>query len=291
MALEMLEPDKLPEWSADTLANFRRGRDRERDLLADLTRAGRDSEPPFEVIGREERFELRDHKGRVCIVGKVDAQLKIGRSSHPLEVKSWNTNTVARIETFEDLFLNRWTRAGGYQLLAYLLATNEACGFLLLDRNGLPLLLEVELEKHLDRIEDFLERAEIALDAKEKGLPPFIQDASECRYCGFYGGVCNPPSFSAGAEIVVDEGWIEKLERWHATKEAGEEHEALDKAIKKQFRGTDLAIAGGFLIEGEWQKQRYYDIPADEQKRIDAIRERYVRVEPKGKFLLKVTKI
>src|SRR5437016_1529390 len=77
MALEMLHPDAMPEFSADTLANLRRGRDRERDLLADFTRAGRNSTPAFEVLGREERFELRDHKGRVAIVGKVDARLKM----------------------------------------------------------------------------------------------------------------------------------------------------------------------------------------------------------------------
>src|SRR5262245_59135756 len=64
MALELLAPDKLPDFSIDTLANLRRGRDRERDLLADLTRAGRNAEPSFEVIGREQRFELKDHKGR-----------------------------------------------------------------------------------------------------------------------------------------------------------------------------------------------------------------------------------
>lgn len=300
MALEMLESDKLPEWSADTLANFRRGKDRERDLLADFTRAGRNSDPSFEVVGREERFELRDHKGRVCIVGKVDAQLKIGRSSHPLEVKSWNVNTVARIETFEDLFTNRWTRSGAHQILAYLLAKNEPLGFFLLDRNGLPLLLEVELEKHLHRIEDFLARAEIALDAVDwkrfpsdgrDMMPPYIKDASECKYCGFYGSVCNPPSFSAGAELIVDESTVQMVERYAAMQEAGEEYETLDKAIKKKFRGTDMALVGSVLLEGRWKPGVRYDLSDEAKEKIDAIKKPFATKDSKFAYSLKVTKL
>jgi hypothetical protein len=292
MALDMLSPDKLPEFSVDTLANFRRGKDRERDLLADLTRAGRDSEPSFEVVGREERFELRDHKGRIAIVGKVDARLEMGERSAPLEVKSWHPRLVARIEVFDDLFLNRWTRAGAHQILAYLLASHEPFGFLALDRNGLPLVLEVELEQHLDRMEDFLARAELALDAKEKVLakqdsqylPAFIQDAAECKYCGFYGSICNPPSFTEGAELVVDESIIQKIERWHEVRDASQEYEALDRDIKQRFRGIEMAVAGGFLLEGKFGKSTRYDIP-------DQIKKKYASVDPKGRFTLSITKI
>lgn len=304
MALEMLEPDKLPDWSADTLANFRRGKDRERDLLADFTRAGRNSDPPFEVIGREERFELRDHKGRVCIVGKVDAQLKVRRSSHPMEVKSWNPNLVARIESFDDLFLNRWTKAGAHQILAYMLAKNEPLGFFLLDRNGLPLLLPVELEKHLDRIEDFLARAEKALDAKEAVdsqkavnwqmnyyLPAFIDDPAECKYCGFYGSICQPPSFSRGADIVVDETVIQKIERWYETKDAGEEHETLDKELKKRFRGIEMVIAGGFLLDGHWKPGTRYDLSDEAKEQIEAIKKPFARKDPKYAYTMTVTKV
>lgn len=310
MALEMLHPDKLPEWSADTLANFRRGKDRERDLLADFTRAGRNSDPPFEVVGREERFELRDHKGRVAIVGKVDAQLKIGRMSAPMEVKSWNANVVARIETFDDLFANRWTRAGAHQLLVYLLAKEEPVGFLLLDRNGLPKLLPVVLNDHLHRMEDFLTRAEIAIDAREKiaglgkltseggkvmftedYLPPFTTEPSECKYCSFFGSICQPPTFNAGAEIVIDEAWIQKLERWHETLEAGEEHGTLDAELKKHFRGVDMAIAGGFLLEGKWQKDTKYELTAEAKAKIDEIKKPFAKKVDQGKFFLNVTKI
>lgn len=306
MALEMLEPDKLPEFSIDTLANLRRGKDRERDLLADFTRAGRNSEPSFEVVGREERFELRDHKSRVVIVGKIDARLKMGRQSFPFEVKSWNPNLVARIETFEDLFQNRWTRSGAHQILAYLLATNEPLGFMLLDRNGLPFLLPVELEKHLERMEDFLHRAEIALDAAQGirfnqkhadmtlstgVLPDFHSDANECKYCGFYGSVCNPPSFSTGAELIVDEATVQMVERYAELIPVGEEYEALEKAVKTKFRGIDMALVGNVLLSGKWQRDKKYEVPDDVKKQVAALMAPYAKKVEKGKFFLTVTKV
>lgn len=310
MALEMLEPDKLPEFSIDTLANLRRGKDRERDLLADFTRAGRNSEPSFEVVGREERFELRDHKSRVVIVGKVDARLKMGRQSFPLEVKSWNPNLVARIETFADLFENRWTRSGAHQILAYLLATNEPLGLLLLDRNGLPLLLEVELDKHLDRMEDFLHRAEIALDAKQKVaglgklgvnngnlfftedmLPPFHSDANECKYCGFFGSVCNPPSFSTGADLVVDETTVQMVERYAELQGVGEEYEALGKAVKQKFRGVDMALVGGVLLSGKWKPGVKYELSDEAEEQIKKIKAPFAKKVAEHAFTLIVTKV
>src|SRR5215831_11468257 len=62
MAYELTRPHTLPPAAPELLAKFRRGDDRERDLLADLTRIGRDAEPAFTVIGQQERFVLRDHK-------------------------------------------------------------------------------------------------------------------------------------------------------------------------------------------------------------------------------------
>ena len=128
MVYDLTVPDQQPPFSADTLAKFRRGEDRERDLLIDLTRIGREAEPPFEVIGQQQRFELKDRKGRVAIAGKVDARLRQGDRAAPLEVKAWSPFLVDRIERFEDLFSNPWTRSGGYQLLSYLYGSASRSG-------------------------------------------------------------------------------------------------------------------------------------------------------------------
>ena len=206
MVYEMTAPGTLPPWPPEVLARFRRGDDRERDLLSDLQRIGRDADPPFSVIGQQEQFRLRDHKGRIAISGKVDARIEIAGRRPPLEVKAWSPMMVDRIERFEDLFENPWTRSGAHQLLAYLFGAGEPFGFLLLDRSGIPRLLPVELDQHLDRMEDFLSRAERAIDFVEaQELPPFLEgDPSECKRCSWYGHTCNPPLAAAGAVVRPD---------------------------------------------------------------------------------------
>ena len=306
MALQMLYPDRMPDFTSDTLANFRRGRDRERDLLSDLTRVGRDCVPQFEVIGGQERFELRDKKGRVAITGKVDARLKFRehRVSAPLEIKSWHPNLTQGLKSFEDLFHNRWLKKGAHQLLAYLLASNEPLGFLLLDRPGIPLPMEVRLYDHLDKIEDFLQRSEVAMDAKEAilnepevtagvFLPPYIDDPSECKVCPFFGHTCNPPMSYAGAQIFVDETVIMKTERYaelDAMPEI-EEHQKLDKWAKETFRGVEQGVVGKCLVSGKWQKNTVYELPDEAQAQIEAIKAPFAKKVAQGKFFLTVTKV
>lgn len=318
MALDLLRPDVKPAFQADTLANFRRGNDRARDIKSDMTRVGRECDPPFDVVGAEERFELRDKKGRVVIVGKVDFRLKFRdmKGSAPVETKSFHPSLVQGVKTFEDMFRNRWTRKGAFQLLAYLLATNEPVGFMLLDRPGIPRPIEVKLFEWLDKIEDFLQRAEIAMDAREnvaafsrsphlstdmrwdeKGLetylPPFIEDPSECRVCPFFGVACNPPLKYEGAKIFTDEGIIQKTERYaelDAMPEI-EEHAALDKFVKKTFRGVEQGIVGKCLVSGKWQKQTNYPLPDDVKTQIEETKKPYAVTVEQGKFTLNISKV
>ena len=283
MTLEMTESASQPAWTAEQLARFRRGDDRERDLLADLARIGRDADPAFSVIGQQQRFELKDRQGRVAIVGKVDARLQVGRVSAPLEVKAWSPFLVDRIESFGDLFTNPWTRSGGYQLLAYLYGANEPYGFLLLDRSGLPLLLPVELNAHLDRLEDFLTRAEIAIDHQRAGtLPDYLHDAAECQRCPFYGSVCNPPLAAVGAVVLTDPDLEAALARRESLKATAREFERLDKDVKAKLRGVESGIAGAFQIEGKWSPSTRVELPAD-------LKKQYTTVDPRGRFTLDIT--
>lgn len=284
MVYDMVSPDQVQPWAPDTLANFRRGSDRERDLLIDLARVGRLHSPAFEVVGQQERFELRDTKSRVVIVGKVDARIKLNGTSAPVETKSWNPNTVARIRSFNDLFLNPWTRSGGYQLLSYLYGSNEPVGFLILDRNGLPLILPVVLFDHLDKVEDFLRKAELALDhLQAKTLPGFYDDPAECKKCPYFGTTCQPPVKHQGAQILTDPELIQMLERRAELETAAGEFEALDKEVKGRLRGMLSGIAGSFVLSGKWQKQTVYKWP-------ESLKQEYGRVDPHGKFFLTITK-
>jgi hypothetical protein len=285
MVYDCRQPDQLPPWPAETLAKFRRGDDRERDLLADLVRVGRDAEPPFAVVNQQQRFELRDHKSRVAIVGKVDARLAIDGRHPPLEVKAWAPTLVERIETFEDLCTNPWTRGGSFQLLAYLLATSEPFGFLLLDRSGLPRLLPVELtDANLDRMETFLATAETVLDHVDRGtLPDYYDDPSECRRCPWYGHTCNPPLAAQAAQILTDPELEAALERRHALRTVGEEYNALDRQVKDRLRGIESGIIGHFHIAGRWGKQSRVELP-------DALKQQYTVTDPHGRFTLEIAR-
>jgi hypothetical protein len=285
MVYEMTCPDQQLPFDAKALARFRRGDDRERDLLVDLARISRDAEPPFDVIGQQERFELKDRKGRVAIAGKVDARLRFDRRAAPIEVKAWSPNIVDRIETFEDLFENPWTRSGAHQLLSYLYGANEPFGFLLLDRSGLPLLLPVQLDANLDRMEDFLSRAERAVDHQQAGtLPAFTEDAVECGRCPFYGTVCHPPRAAEPTHVLVDPVLEANLERWNEIQTVGREWSALDALIKKQLRGVESGIAGHFAIAGKWGKQSRVDLPPD-------LKKQFTVTDPRGRFTLEITRL
>jgi hypothetical protein len=289
MTLEMTAPEAMPPYDADTLARFRRGDDRERDLLIDLQRIGRSTDPAFRVIGQQEHFEVKDRKGRFAIKGKVDARLEFGRefALPPVEVKAWSQNITQRIETFGDLFENPWTRPGAYQLLMYLFGFGVPYGFLVLDRSGLPKILAVELTPNLDRVEEFLTKAEGAIDhAQAETLPPYFdEDPNECRRCPFYGATCNPPALSAeGANVLTDPELEAKLARREELESAADEYERLDKDVKARLRGVEHGIAGAFYISGKWGKHSRVELPED-------LKKQYTKTDPKGAFRLTVTRL
>lgn len=286
MVYELTHADQQPRFEAEVLAKFRRGDDRERDLLADLARIGRDAEPPFQVIGQQERFVLRDHKSRPAIVGKVDARIAVDGAAAPLEVKAWSPYLVDRIERFEDLFSNPWTQSGGYQLLAYLYGASEPYGFILMDRSGLPRLIPVELEANLDRMEEFLARAERVLDHVQAGtLPDYYDDAAECRRCPFYGSTCNPPLGSTGEpRLIADPDLEAALERRQKHKAAADEYDSADRFVKDHLRGVEHAIIGSFHVRGKWGKQSRIELPPKLQKQ-------YTVTNPKGRFTLDIVKL
>lgn len=286
---QMLYSDELPEFKPEALARFRRGDDRERDLLADLREVGRNSKPPFTVGGEQERFGLKDRKGRVVISGKVDARIHFAghKGGKPFEVKAWSPYVTQGVECFEDLFENRWTRRGAYQLLCYLYGASEPLGFLLIDRPGLPLLLPVELWKNAARVDEFLDKASIAMEARETGVEPdYTTDLAECKACDFLGGRCMPPMMSgSGARLINNNELAMALDRIGELKAGKREFDHLDKQVKTLLRGTEFGICGNWLIEGKYQQNTTVDFPDE------ATKKQFQKVDPKGKFVLKFFRV
>lgn len=298
MFYDMTAPEALPPWDANTLARFKRGKDRERDMMIDLERVGSLVRPGFDRIGGQEPFVLSDRKGRKTISGKVDARIKFygEPNAYPVEAKSWSPNITASLETFEDVLAGKWTRSGAFQTLAYLLGAKEPIGFLLLDRPGLPELIPVELEAHYEEAEDFWRKAEEATAAVhgEADIPDFIDDPSECKQCPFFGSVCNPPiRDNSRMAVITDEEELAKIGRYVELKKALEvagldEFRALDKQLKEELRGVEHAIAGDAIITGKWGKQSVTLLPAEVKAEWDAIKREYTRTDPHGKFTLRI---
>jgi len=291
MVLDMVASDQLPTWDPETLAKFRRGSDRERDLLADLARVGRESDPPFNVVAQQQRFELRGRSGRVVIVGKVDARLSFGRAeSFPLEVKSWSPNLTANIETFDDLMQNRWTRKGAHQLLMYLLGSGEHIGFLLLDRPGLPKVVPVELDdENLRRAEKFLAMAEEAVQHRVDGtLPDYCGDLEECQFCPFFRSICQAPTSYSPVDVLIDEELEQLLNRREELEPIAKEYETIDKHIKARFRPEPgivvKTIVGPWILKGTWGSTTRYEIPEE-------VKKKYAVKDSAGRYTLKIERI
>ena len=170
-------------------------------------------------------------------------------------------------------------------MLCYMWGVGAEYGFLLLARPGLPKLIPVRLFDHLDLVEEFLQKAEAALDHKEAGtLPDYITDLDECRRCPFFGRVCNPPTAATGAQVLTDPELELMLDRREELKEAAREYDDLDEDVKQRLRGVETGVAGKFLIEGKWGKHTTYEIPKD-------VKRKYEKVDPKGRFTLTITKL
>ncbi len=294
MVLEMTHPEEMERFDDETLARFRRGKDRERDLLIDAARVGRLSDPPFEVKAQQQRFDVRDRKGRIVIRGKTDARVLIPKFhiEPPVECKAWSPFLTEKIKRFSDLLDSPWTKPGAYQLLSYLYGSGEALGFLLLDRGGLPSFIPVELydEDNLERMERFLQKATEAADCAELGeLPDYCNSADECQRCPFYGGSCNPPLYHEGASILTDPELEAILLRCIELKPAQLEYDHMWEKAKKRLRGVETGICGTVLIEGKWRPKSEQEYPEEVAKQVEAWKRQYTVKNAHGSFILEVT--
>lgn len=286
MALDLLHPENQEEFSEDTLERFRRGEEREASVVNRLMQIGPRAAEPFAVIEGQRRFEVKDRDGVLLITGKIDGRLRFERQgSRPVfEVKSGQS--VANVESLEDLNKSVWTRHHLDQLLVYLLAESEPVGILILDRPRVPKFLEVRLEEHLERAEGFLKDARVAIDARMGAgpLPGFTEDLSLCRNCPHLGKVCAPPvSFGDGIQFVTDPRLVQAAEDRAKYQDAADRFEEADKELKEALRGVERALVGPLVAIGKPRAQTTYDIPKE-------IKDRYKKTNPEGSWTIRFEK-
>jgi hypothetical protein len=289
MVLECKESEVFHQYNVETKAKFIRGNQREKDLRRSLSRVGQLSKPPFEFIGEQKKVQIFHHS-RLLISGKIDGLIVWNHGADvawPTEIKSWDRNLTNKINSFEDLYQSPWTWAAAHQILAYLYMESQPTGLLVLDRPGLPKLIEVSLEKNLDSMEGFLKDAEQTISHLDNGtLPDYIDDREECHRCPAFNTICEPPSMDQGKGLRVfnDPNLEALLEEMALLEPAGKRYNYILEDMKKTFRGVENGVCGPWSLQGKWSKQTSYNVPVE-------IKEQYKDIDDHGKFTLKITKI
>jgi hypothetical protein len=91
----------------------------------------------------------------------------------------------------------------------------------------------------------------------EGTLPPTINDASVCQYCGFL-HVCLPEIKQKELEFIDDPDFETKLLRRDEIASLKKEYDLLDKEIKSYCKGRDRLMVGDFLITGQMIQRKGY---------------------------------
>ena len=255
MALDLMHPEDRDEIDEDGCARMAWGDAFETEIRARLERAGRLSDPPFTVEAAQEHFNLRDRSGRVILTGKIDGKLRISDpfESLPFEIK--RGETVKRCRTIEDMLSSFWSRVYVYQMLAYLFGMGSPVGIMILDTGAVPRILEIRLEEHLDKAEDFMQAAERAVDCKLEGkpLPDFSENPEDCQRCEHRGKSCAPPWFSGEGPFVSKSPELIELVSIVGDEDKAEAAKRYGKARRRildMTRGKDLVIIGDRTITG-----------------------------------------
>lgn len=273
MALSMQMEE--PAVNAESAARMARGRESETFIYRLLEDAGQYSNPRFEVVQGQLPIKIKGREGELLISGRLDFRLKFDGMKNMPPVEHKGGMAAQRCFRYEDFARSPWTWSYPRQLLCYLYETNEPFGFMSIDTGGLPRLIPVVLEDHLDDAEEALRLSEEAVAAVKAGeLPEFHRDRAVCKSCPFFMGACAPPiDYGEGFGIITDERVIENLEIRARTSAAADQYDAADKEVKALLKGAGhegSAIAGRFMIEQTWQRSNTLEIPAPLEKALDA---------------------
>lgn len=257
MALDLLHPEDA-EFDEQSYARMAFGDVFEVAVRTRLEQGGLYPGSRFTVQAQQERFQLRgqagagEAAGQVVITGKIDGKIRFeGGPSVPFECKAGES--VKRIYSLEGLLRSPWASRYLYQLLAYLLGNGEPLGLFVLHSGGIPTLIPVLLEEHLDRAEQFLSAAEAAWRVKHAGAPlPLVSSNPEhCLRCDHRGKSCAPPWYSGEGPYVSTDPELEALvDQMVEHEEAAAKHAEASKRVKDLCRKKPLVLIGRHTLTG-----------------------------------------
>ena len=262
MALDLLHPEDA-EFDSQSYARMAFGDVYEVAARTRLEQAGLVSDPRFTIEAQQERFKIKGSQGsgaaagQVVLTGKIDGKLRFDGhgGAVPFEIKAGES--VKRVRSVEDLLASTWASRYLYQLLAYLYGNGAPVGIFVFHSGGLPTLIPVALEDHLDRMESFLASAEAAYRAKKGApLPVHTSNPEHCLRCDHRDKSCAPPWFATEGPFVSDseelKTVVKDVER-HA--DAAKQHKRAKDRLSTICRGKRLVLIGDRTITGRpWGK-------------------------------------
>jgi len=244
--------DKKPH-GAETEFMFEGGRLVEDLAIKDFEDAG------FKVYRPEPDKAIMAAKP--TITGHVDVRVDFGNSKvYTGEIKGLNIYDWNSLNCIEDFFNSKkvWIRKYPAQLMTYLHIKKEEEGFFYL--KSVPRFQPKFIWITLDHayMESILKKTErIEKYVADGTMPPPINDASVCQYCGFL-HVCLPEIKQKELEFIDDPDFETKLIRRDEIASLKKEYDLLDREIKNYCKGRDRLMVGDFLITGSEVSRKGY---------------------------------
>ena len=243
---------------------FSEGHTHHAAVVARLTTMG------FEITETDRPFQYGGYSG------KLDGKVKSYKGERwdpacPIEIKSCSPHVFAAINTEEDIATSKhhYIRSYRAQMNLYLLMDNVEHGAYVFKSKTSGWLKWISATLDWTLANMLLDRAKRLTDmvSSRTDPPPINYDDGICGRCGFL-ALCYPPKdFGEGAELIVDQEFIDQLTRYQELKPLSSEYEALDKTISARVKNHPLILAGDYVIEGKEIPRNGFTVAASKQWR------------------------
>lgn len=230
----------------------------------------------FEVEAGQSAFELKNREGVPVLRGKIDGKVRWRARRFSFEIKSLRPEVYARIDSAEDMEEMSFSRKYPYQLQSYMLGHGEEEGFFMLTDclgHWKPIPVAIDLAV-CERIMQFAETIVLEVARVRKGgeLPPYTDDANECRYCPFFKRSCDPPLAEIAAGVIADDA-TPMFKRLFELEEQADEYLGLEKKLKELAKqahpsGDTLLRCGNYFAKIKEVAMKATERKAHTQRRV-----------------------